>query len=642
MSNVRAWKLFGCLAVVVLALTAQTPAAVAQDTAPPQNVQGQVKQPAPCDIEPSQRAAETLSLAPHTTQPQKNWQRQGKDVDVTIVNVKVPANSRVVACFRWALQDWKVPGAKDYEIFEKTAFVPANADAKTNTVTAAITVPTLKERPKSPAVAKSGEPTGIYGRNGTYANAEVRVFLYGDADTPIAALSSIIGVVEADNYCDIPGQETTTGSGIGSLEKHKNWQPVGGVFNFGITSSKIIPPDALVKVCFRWKLKSGDPGRYSDARPPLLVDSKPRNVEIAATVPEIPHRPSWFSTATADSNGPARRIVEFAVLGVAVPRADARILIFDSDSSPIVDVITVVGITQFWFAGILVIAAMVLITTLLWWVCSLRLSDISRSKPLLCLITTRRGFASLSQFQIVLWTFVVLASVIYVIALSGDLIEITTGTLVLLGISGTATVVAKAKSESDDKKPVAVPDPIAATEDYTIAQYEADQLANEVAKATTEEERENRQGAADEAAAKAAKAKATLELADAMAAAVQARTVIATAQDDAKKAALEKAQAAADAVVLDKKKNLAIASAYAAKIIRIRHPSWSDLVMEEYQGRELDVTRVQMLCFTIVSAVFVLLSVTTNFVIPEIPNGYLVLMGISNGVYVTSKFAAKN
>jgi hypothetical protein len=63
--------------------------------------------------------------------------------------------------------------------------------------------------------------------------------------------------------------------------------------------------------------------------------------------------------------------------------------------------------------------------------------------------------------------------------------------------------------------------------------------------------------------------------------------------------------------------------------------------MEEFQGRELDVTRVQMLCFTIVSAVFVLLSVTTNFIIPEIPNGYLVLMGISNGVYVTSKFAAK-
>jgi hypothetical protein len=284
---------------------------------------------------------------------------------------------------------------------------------------------------------------------------------------------------------------------------------------------------------------------------------------------------------------------------------------------------------------------MALILTLLWWICSFRLSDISRSKPLLCLITTRRGFASLSQFQIVLWTFVVLASVIYVIALSGDLIEITTGTLVLLGISGTATVVAKAKSESDDKKPVAVPDPIAATEEYTIAQYEADQLTKEVARAGTEEERENRQGAADEAAAKAAKAKATLELANAMAAAVQARTVVATAADEpAKKIALAGAQKADDDV-LDKKKLLAVASAYAAKIIRIRHPSWSDLVMEEFQGRELDVTRVQMLCFTIVSAVFVLLSVTTNFIIPEIPNGYLVLMGISNGVYVTSKFAAK-
>ena len=108
-----------------------------------------------------------------------------------------------------------------------------------------------------------------------------------------------------------------------------------------------------------------------------------------------------------------------------------------------------------------------------------------------------------------------------------------------------------------------------------------------------------------------------------------------------KKAALDAAQKADDDV-LDKKKKLAIASGFAAKVVRIRHPSWSDLVMEEYKGRELDVTRVQMLCFTIVSAVFVLLSVSTNYVIPEIPNGYLILMGISNGVYVTSKFAAKN
>jgi hypothetical protein len=61
--------------------------------------------------------------------------------------------------------------------------------------------------------------------------------------------------------------------------------------------------------------------------------------------------------------------------------------------------------------------------------------------------------------------------------------------------------------------------------------------------------------------------------------------------------------------------------------------------MEEVKGRELDVTRVQMLIFTVVTAAFVLLSVASNYVIPEIPDSFLYLMGISNGVYVGSKFA---
>jgi hypothetical protein len=61
--------------------------------------------------------------------------------------------------------------------------------------------------------------------------------------------------------------------------------------------------------------------------------------------------------------------------------------------------------------------------------------------------------------------------------------------------------------------------------------------------------------------------------------------------------------------------------------------------MEEIQGRELDVTRIQMLYFTLVTATFVLLKVITSYEIPVIPEGFLLLMGISNSVYVGSKFA---
>jgi hypothetical protein len=56
----------------------------------------------------------------------------------------------------------------------------------------------------------------------------------------------------------------------------------------------------------------------------------------------------------------------------------------------------------------------------------------------------------------------------------------------------------------------------------------------------------------------------------------------------------------------------------------------------------VDVSRVQMLFFTVVSALFVLLKVFGNYAIPELPSGYLVLMGISNGVYLANKFVPKS
>jgi hypothetical protein len=144
---------------------------------------------------------------------------------------------------------------------------------------------------------------------------------------------------------------------------------------------------------------------------------------------------------------------------------------------------------------------------------------------------------------------------VYVIALAGDLIVITPGTLVLLGISGATAVLAKVKTPQS-------PEPAAAP------------------------------------AAPAAPAEPAAPVA---AAAVQAATPVASGP--------------------------------------IRRPRWSDLVMDEIKGQELDVTRVQMLIFTLVTATFVATKVVTSYEIPEIPEGFLILMGISNGVYVSSKFA---
>ena len=70
----------------------------------------------------------------------------------------------------------------------------------------------------------------------------------------------------------------------------------------------------------------------------------------------------------------------------------------------------------------------------------------------------------------------------------------------------------------------------------------------------------------------------------------------------------------------------------------LRNPEWADLVVTGDGRGEIDVTRAQMLFFTLVAALFVGMKVLTSYVIPEIPQGILLLMGISNGVYMTAKF----
>jgi hypothetical protein len=44
-----------------------------------------------------------------------------------------------------------------------------------------------------------------------------------------------------------------------------------------------------------------------------------------------------------------------------------------------------------------------------------------------------------------------------------------------------------------------------------------------------------------------------------------------------------------------------------------------------------------MLLFTVVGAAFVIVQVLNYYVIPDIPAGYQILIGISNGVYVGRK-----
>ena len=364
----------------------------------------------------------------------------------------------------------------------------------------------------------------------------------------------------------------------GESLQHKRWQPRGGVIQFTVKSFEGLPANTSFFVCFRWKITDPD---NKDGYVQVMPDRLDRNND--GTI--------WTITVTIPRNFPAlaegQKSAKVFPLLPLVPLADVRILISkDNNKTLAASVDTTIGITYPLAAiGFAVITVIIAIAILLL-VSRYRLvhPGIRNASLLLRIISTPGGRASLSQLQIVLWTLVVAAAAVYVMSLSGDLIQITEGTLVLLGIAGAAGVATTIHNES------------------------------QIAKA---------QGAANAAQARADQAAANANAAPPAEQAVAARTA---------------QQAAADAQ-----------QAQAVAALRVNPPPdqvprWSDLIVTETirdgaTVREIDVARFQMLLFLLITVVFVLLNVLTTYVIPEIPTGFLTLMGISNSVYLGSKVA---
>jgi hypothetical protein len=315
-----------------------------------------------------------------------------------------------------------------------------------------------------------------------------------------------------------------------TVGQQKNWQPPGGEIEFTIRSFVSIPADALVVVCFRWQRAEERQDGYISSRPHHLdLSDGGRLLRVTVMVPHGLRNP------------PPRFSGEGRYVGLwLVPLADVRIMVLanggNGTRTVAADVSHAIGVTNpiwaFALALFTVLGAFAVLTI----ICHRRLrrAGIANTGVLIRIITTPDGYASLSQLQIVLWTFVVAGSAVYVMALSGELIQITTGTLVLLGISGTVSVLSR--------------------------WHDATQATGATTSATAE----------------------------------------------------------------------------------ARLPRWSDLVVNDANGhRDIDVTRVQMLYFTVITATFVVMKVLTSYVIPEIPEGFQILMGISNAVYVGSKVAPK-
>ena len=399
--------------------------------------------------------------------PQRGWQMQGRDIEIALTSSSLKADSKPVVCFRWQLRNaaGKFVQAESLRIVQQSP-----ATQQPGTLKVAVPLPQPGKLGKIP-----DQDQGVYTADNAAPMADVRLLLLGADGSPVEDRTTTLAIVAANDYCNVPTLGSRMDSGAVVPGASKSWQPVGGEIEFVAQASNVIPNDAIIKPCFRWKLAKVDPGPFSDSGPLRVLErqpteQQPTSIKLAVTVPEIKNEPSrWF--------GP--RIGSFASPHLLVPQADVRVLLFNNNLDPVLDAWTKAGVTSVWFAAAIAIATVGLTFLALWQVCRKRIPTFGRTNPVICLITTRRGFASLSQFQIMLWTFVVIASAAYVIALSGDLIPITAGTLVLLGISGTAGVMAKAKSENDAAAPPLPLEPAAASAEATRA--EADERQARIA-----------------------------------------------------------------------------------------------------------------------------------------------------------------
>jgi hypothetical protein len=374
------------------------------------------------------------------------------------------------------------------------------------------------------------------------------------ATTPIGAAPAQGETSQRDqpNTCTLPIAAAIQGGDsrvVIALDPETLWRPRGSEVRFTIEGSGLSVQN--VQVCFAWShpvavaaSAATAPSRFWDYSTSPLVRPIPNaegKIEYGAIVPDLLPVPSWWPRRALGTG-----LLRFTGLFI-VPIADMQVLATVSVpgvSAPGVGTLVVarvlpVGITSAWYALVLVLLVAAGACVFLWLVA--RWARLPGRSAALKVISTADGFASLSQFQIVLWTLVVGAAAVYVMTLSGNLIGITSGTLVLLGIAGATTLLARVPTAgTQPNQPVA-----------------------------------DAGGQADPPA------------------------LVAGGQ--------------------------------------VRAPQWSDLIVARNGPPEIDVTRVQMLAFTLISAVFVGIKVLVSYEIPAIPEGFLLLMGISNGVYITGR-----
>lgn len=430
-------------------------------------------------------------------------------------------------------------------------------------------------------------------------------------------------------------QPSSSAEYVVTVDPSTAWQPRGGQVRIVVQSNTQALKDVALEACFKWS----DVGADAFQPAPLvqlveIVGNIPGKAVYAITVPDagLPWvRSNWFGrlfgSGAVEPGDPDRydaaRIVPIADLRIVLGRQGA--------AAPVAVVDRPVGITSVWTAaGITGGTVLVTLFVLVLWA---RARLVPGTDPLMRLITTRDGYVSLSQFQIVMWSYLFGAGAVYVMGLSGSLIDIPSGALVLLGISG-ATIVGAKINDANTKAQPASPPP------SSTATARPDPPTSLVLSNVTDRRvRLSWTAPAIVAGAEVAAyivryAEATTAIWKTATDSYQGITFDVTGLQPLTAYLFEvrASNAAGQSPAVQGQ------ATTAAPVQNVRIPSWSDLVVTPEHPGEIDVTRVQMLLFTLIAAGFVAIKLFNSYVIPDIPPGILVLMGISNGTYLSAKF----
>jgi hypothetical protein len=405
------------------------------------------------------------------------------------------------------------------------------------------------------------------------------------------------------------------------------WQPRGGQVRIVVESATQMLKGTDVTVCFRWS--SGQAAQYLPPAAVQAAESTPMKAVYRVTVPELKRvESSWFDRVSGKLPADPTQPAQFDN-GMIVPVADVKVIVGTAESTLATTVLEV-GVTSVWNAVLVTLLCVLGAQGLLYsWAVHRKVPGRS---PWMRMVSTREGYASLSQMQIVLWSFLFGAGATYVMILSGSLIDIPTGALVLLGIAGATTLGSRiqgANAQAAAQQPSA--DLPAAT-----AAPAAPQNVTVIASTDHAVTLQWDPPAAGAAAAVYAVSYARQAFADWRESddciRQNSHRVSRLLPDTTyvfQVTARNTNSASAPVQVTERTKQAALIP---------RQPVWSDLVVTPHHPGEIDVTRVQMLFFTLISVAFVAIKLITGYMIPDIPEGFMLLMGISNGVYLSAKF----